>query len=115
MAIGLRGKQLQNGRSIAESSRSDGSLPHDNARSQTARLITNLINRFGYDTLNHPPYCSDLALRNYHVYLDELPCWDVFQNQRGAERRGFKLPSQRSGRVVRFKHKKDGTLHANTY
>ncbi|GFT13131.1 histone-lysine N-methyltransferase SETMAR [Nephila pilipes] len=36
-----------------------------NARPQTACLTTDLMNRFGWDTVTHPPYSSDIAPSNY--------------------------------------------------
>jgi hypothetical protein len=40
---------------------------------------------------------------------------DAFQKLRGAERRGFKLPSRHGGKVLRFRHKEDGTPHAKMH
>nr|XP_015907995.1 histone-lysine N-methyltransferase SETMAR-like [Parasteatoda tepidariorum] len=36
-------------------------LHQDNARPHTARVKTDLINRFGWNTVTHPPNCPDLA------------------------------------------------------
>jgi histone-lysine N-methyltransferase SETMAR len=34
----------------------------DNARPHIARVTTDLINKFGCDTVTHPPYSPDIAL-----------------------------------------------------
>jgi histone-lysine N-methyltransferase SETMAR len=41
---------------------------HDNARPHTA-AATRLIVTFGWEQFNHPPYSSDLAPSDFHVFL----------------------------------------------
>ena len=37
-------------------------LLHDNARPHTANLVRDKLQRFGWETLQHPPYIPDLSL-----------------------------------------------------
>lgn len=43
-------------------------LLHDNARPHVARKILELLAKFGWDVLEHPPYSPDLAPSDYHVF-----------------------------------------------
>lgn len=45
-------------------------LLHDNARPHTAGLTQNLIQRFGWEQFDHPPYSPDLAPSDYHLFLN---------------------------------------------
>jgi histone-lysine N-methyltransferase SETMAR len=40
----------------------------DNARPHIARVTTDLINKFGWDTVTHPPYSPDIAPSDYHLF-----------------------------------------------
>jgi hypothetical protein len=42
---------------------------HDNARPHTAAATQNLIATFGWEQFHHPPYSSDLAPRDFLVFL----------------------------------------------
>lgn len=42
---------------------------HDNARPHTARSTVHLIEKFGWDVFDHPPYSPDLAPSDYHLFL----------------------------------------------
>lgn len=44
------------------------SLLHDNARPHTARVTHDLLVRFGWDVINHPPYSPDLAPSDFHLF-----------------------------------------------
>ncbi|KAL4126639.1 hypothetical protein QTP88_010851 [Uroleucon formosanum] len=43
-------------------------LLHDNARPHTANVTKQLLDSFGWDVLNHPPYSPDLASSDYHLF-----------------------------------------------
>lgn len=43
-------------------------LLHDNARPHTAARTQQVLNDFGCDIFNHPPYSPDLAPSEYHVF-----------------------------------------------
>jgi histone-lysine N-methyltransferase SETMAR len=43
-------------------------LQYDNARSHTARLTLQTIQKKGCELLSHPPYSPDLAPLNYHLF-----------------------------------------------
>jgi hypothetical protein len=40
----------------------------DNARPHIARVKTDLINKFGWDTVTHPPYSPYIAPSDYHLF-----------------------------------------------
>jgi hypothetical protein len=40
---------------------------HDNARAHTADAVRDLLRRWGWKTLEHPPYSSDMSLRLRNV------------------------------------------------
>ena len=43
---------------------------HNNARPHTARLTQTLLrDEFHWDTFDHPPYSSDLAPSDFHLFL----------------------------------------------
>jgi hypothetical protein len=42
---------------------------HDNARPRTAAATQDLIATFGWEQFDHPPYSSDLAQSDVHVFL----------------------------------------------
>ncbi|CAK9826344.1 Histone-lysine N-methyltransferase SETMAR [Anthophora retusa] len=41
---------------------------HDNARPHTARITVEKIKNFNWELLPHPPYSSDLAPSDYHLF-----------------------------------------------
>ncbi|GFY56452.1 histone-lysine N-methyltransferase SETMAR [Trichonephila inaurata madagascariensis] len=43
-------------------------LLHDNARPHVERVARNTIQRLGWETLCHPPYSTDLAPSDYHLF-----------------------------------------------
>ena len=43
-------------------------LHQDNARPHTARATADLISKFGWGTVTHPPYSPDLAPSDYHLF-----------------------------------------------
>jgi histone-lysine N-methyltransferase SETMAR len=43
-------------------------LLHDNARPHTAEKTTKLLEKFGWENLDHPPYSPDLAPSNFHFF-----------------------------------------------
>jgi transposase len=43
-------------------------LQHDNARSNTARLTLEKIEKIGWEVLPHPPYSPDLSPSDYHLF-----------------------------------------------
>ena len=45
-------------------------LLHDNARPHTANLVRNKLKRFGWITLQHPPYSPDLSPCHFHILGD---------------------------------------------
>ena len=45
-------------------------LLHDNARSLTANLVRDKLQRFGLETLQHPPYNPDLPPCDIHIFGD---------------------------------------------
>ena len=50
---------------------SDGStLLHDNARSNTANLVRDKLQRFDWKTLKHPPYSPDLSPCDFYIFGD---------------------------------------------
>jgi [histone H3]-lysine36 N-dimethyltransferase SETMAR len=44
-------------------------LLHDNARPHTAGVTQNLIQQFGWEQFDYPPYSPDLAPSDYHLFL----------------------------------------------
>jgi histone-lysine N-methyltransferase SETMAR len=42
---------------------------HDNARPHTARWTASLLQEFGWEVFNHPPYSPDLAPSDFHLFL----------------------------------------------
>jgi hypothetical protein len=82
----------------------------DNARPHIARVTTDLINKFGWDTVTHPPYSPDVAPRDYHLFPE------LKKHLGGTQfRTGEELTSRLGGRVLRFRHKEDGTPHAKMH
>ncbi|GBN91789.1 Histone-lysine N-methyltransferase SETMAR [Araneus ventricosus] len=45
-------------------------LLHDNTRPHSAGVTQNLIQQFGWERFDHPPYSPDLALSDYHLFLN---------------------------------------------
>ena len=45
-------------------------LLHDNARPHTANLVRDKLQRFGWETLQHPPYGPDLSPFDFHIFGD---------------------------------------------
>ena len=45
-------------------------LLHDNARPHTANLVKDKLQRFGWETLQHPPYSPDFFLCDFHIFGD---------------------------------------------
>lgn len=43
-------------------------LIHDNARPHTARATQQLLEKFGWDIFDHPPYSPDLAPSDFHLF-----------------------------------------------
>ena len=46
-------------------------LLHDNARPHTAYLVRDRLQRFGWETLQHPPYSPDLSPHDYHIFATQ--------------------------------------------
>jgi hypothetical protein len=42
---------------------------HVNARTHTAAATQDLIATFGWEQFDHPPYSTDLATNDFHVFL----------------------------------------------
>ena len=50
---------------------SDGIIVwHDNSRSHTANLVGDKLQRFGWETLQHPPYSLDISPCGFHIFGD---------------------------------------------
>ncbi|GBL88577.1 hypothetical protein AVEN_195591-1 [Araneus ventricosus] len=45
-------------------------LLHDNARPHSVAVTQNLIQQFGWEQFDHPPYNLDLAPPDYHLFLN---------------------------------------------
>ena len=43
-------------------------LLRDNARPHTANLVRDNLQRFGWETLQHPPYSPDLSPCDFHIF-----------------------------------------------
>ena len=43
---------------------------HDNARPQTANLVRDKLQRFGWETFQNPVYSRDLSLCDFHIFGD---------------------------------------------
>ena len=43
-------------------------LLHDNASPHTANLATVTLQRFGWETLEHPPYIPNLSPSDFHIF-----------------------------------------------
>jgi hypothetical protein len=87
----------------------------DNARPHIAHVTTDLINEFGWDTVTHPHCSPDIAPSDYHPFPEFKKHLGGTHFRTTEELKGFKLPSRRSGRVLRFRHKEDGTPHAKMH
>ena len=63
-------------------------LLHDNARPHTANLITDKLQRFGWETLKHPPYSPDLFPCDVHIFWrpEERQSWTSVSIGRGSAR-----------------------------
>ena len=50
---------------------SDGIIVlHDNARPHILSLVRDKLQRFGWETLQHPPYFPDLSPCDFHIFSD---------------------------------------------
>ena len=49
---------------------SDGIIFLHNARPHTANLVRDKLQRFGWETLQHPPYNPDPSLCDFHIFGD---------------------------------------------
>ena len=45
-------------------------LLHDNARPHTTNLVRDKIKIFGWETLQHSPYCPDISSCDFHIFDD---------------------------------------------
>ena len=45
-------------------------LLHDNAHPHTANLVRDKLQRFGWETLQHPPYNPDVSPCDFHIFGD---------------------------------------------
>ena len=45
-------------------------LLHDNARPHTANLVRDKLQRFDWETLQHPPYRPNLSPCDFHIFCD---------------------------------------------
>ena len=45
-------------------------LLHDNARPHTANLLRDKLQRFGWETLEHPPHSPDFFPCDFHIFGD---------------------------------------------
>ena len=45
-------------------------LLHNNACPQTANLVRDKLQRFGWETLQHPPYSPYLSPCDFHIFVD---------------------------------------------
>jgi transposase len=43
-------------------------LLHENAQPHTAHAIVNLLERWGWEIFQHPPYSPDLAPLDFHLF-----------------------------------------------
>ena len=43
-------------------------LQHDNASSHTAKVVKNTLKALNWEILSHPPYSSDFAPSDYHLF-----------------------------------------------
>jgi histone-lysine N-methyltransferase SETMAR len=43
-------------------------VPHDNACPHTAARTRALLEHFNWELFDHPPYSTDLAPSNYHLF-----------------------------------------------
>ena len=43
-------------------------LLHDNARLHSANLVRDKLQRFGWETLQHPPYSPDQSPCDFHIF-----------------------------------------------
>ena len=46
-------------------------LLHDDARPYTVNLVRDKLQRFGWETLQHPPYSPDLSPCDFHIFGDQ--------------------------------------------
>ena len=63
-------------------------LLHDNARPHTANLARDKLQRFGWETLQHPPYSPDLSPCDFHIFRkpEEKHSWTSLSFGRGSAR-----------------------------
>ena len=45
-------------------------LLHDNARPDTANLVRDKLQRFGWETIEHPAYGQDLSSCDFRIFCD---------------------------------------------
>lgn len=43
-------------------------LLHDNTQTNTTNLVRNMLQKFGWETLQHPPYSPDLSLCYFQIF-----------------------------------------------
>ena len=64
-------------------------LLHDNARPHTVNLARDKLRRFGWETLQHPPYSPDISSCDYHIFGDlKKDSWTSVSLGRGSARVG---------------------------
>ncbi|GBO22454.1 hypothetical protein AVEN_182624-1 [Araneus ventricosus] len=52
-------------------------LHHDNGRPHTAAAIQELLDLFGWEIFDHPPYSPNLASSDFHLFLKLKSVWVV--------------------------------------
>jgi transposase len=78
-------------------------LQHDNAKPHTAKLTKKLLDGFGWEILEHPPYSPDVAPSDFHLFRS-MEHW-----LRGKK---FLNDVELANSVICFFNSKDGDFYA---
>ena len=61
----------------------DPIILHNNARSHTAAAVTDLLHRWQWEIVEHPPYSPDMSPCDYNVFAKvKEPLWGTLYNTR---------------------------------
>ena len=93
---------------------------HNNARPYTAKSTRELLDHFGWEVFDHPPYSPDLAPSDYHLFAN-VKTWlatqrfdDDAELQEGVnEWLKFQVAKFYDDGINKFVHRYDNCLNLN--